>query len=73
MMSMMADLLGVPMWIIKSKQELAKEKQDSQQQMMMEQMMQAGPALGQTVKNSADGLKSLAETAQIGIQGQGTI
>lgn len=73
MMGMMADLLGVPMWIIKSKQEIAKEKQDAQQQMMMQQMMQAAPALGQTVKNSAEGLKTLAETAQIGIQGQGTI
>ena len=38
---------------------------------MVDLMLQAGPALGQTAKNTASGMKDMAQTAQIGLTGLG--
>ena len=73
LVAMMTDLLGVPYWILKTQDELMAEKQQAQQQQMMEQMMQAAPAMGSAVKDSSEGLKNMAETAQMGLTGQGVV
>lgn len=73
LVAMMTDLLGVPYWILKTQDELMAEKQQAQQQQMMEQMMQAAPAMGSAVKDSSEGLKNMAETAQMGLTGQGAV
>lgn len=71
LVAMMTDLLGVPYWVLKTQDELMQEQQQAQQQQMMEQLMQAAPAMGSAVKDSSEGLKNMAETAQMGITGQG--
>lgn len=71
LVAMMTDLLGVPYWVLKTQDELMQEQQQAQQQQMMEQLMQAAPAMGSAVKDSSEGLKNMAETAKMGITGQG--
>lgn len=67
----LTDLLGVPYWILKTADELAAEKEAQQQQQSLEMLMQMAPQMGGAVKDTASGLKDLAQTSQIGIQGQG--
>lgn len=69
LVALMTDLLGVPYHILKTQEELQAEKDQAQQQQMIEQMMQAAPAMGQAVKNTSDGIKNIAQTAQIGLGG----
>lgn len=71
LIALMTDLLGVPYWVLKSKEELAAEQQQMQQQQMLEQAMQAGPAATGSFKDTAQGLQALAQTAQIGLGGMG--
>ena len=73
LVAMMTDLLGVPYWVLKTQDELMQEQQQAQQQQMMEQLMQAAPAMGSAVKDSSEGLKNMAETAQMGLTGQGVV
>lgn len=73
LLAMMTDLLGVPYSILKSPDELAQEAQQQQQEQMMQQLMQAGPALADTAKGTSEAIKSIAQTAQVGIGGQGQI
>lgn len=68
---MLTDLLGVPFQILKSQDELAEERRIAEQKQIFDMMMQAGPAMGQTAKGAASGMKDIAETAQIGLQGLG--
>lgn len=73
LVGMMVDLLGVPYHVLKSSEELRAEKQQAAEQQMMEMAMQAAPAMGQTFKNTTEGISNLAQTAQVGIGGQGTV
>lgn len=73
LLAMMTDLLGVPYSILKSPDELAQEAQQQQQEQMMQQLMQAGPALADTAKGTSEAIKSIAQTAQVGLGGQGQI
>lgn len=73
LLAMMTDLLGVPYSILKSPDELAQEAQQQQQEQMLQQLMQAGPALADTAKGTSEAIKSIAQTAQVGIGGQGQI
>lgn len=73
LVAMMTDLLGVPYYILKSQEELAAEKQQAQQQQMMQQLMEAGPAMADTLKGTTEGIQNLAQTAQVGIQGEGNL
>ncbi len=72
LVGMLTDLLGVPYYIMKTQEELMMEQQQAQQQQMMEQLMQAGPAMAQTLKGTTEGIQNLAQTAQVGVQGQGS-
>lgn len=69
LVGLMTDLLGVPYFIIKTQEELQAEKDQAAQQQMIEQLTQAAPAMGQAVKNTSDGMKNIAQTAQIGLSG----
>lgn len=71
LVGMMTDLLGVPFQILKTQDELAEDKKISEQKQMINMLMQAGPAMGQTAKNTASGMKDMAQAAQIGMQGIG--
>ena len=71
LMKMLIDLLGVPYDIVKSDQELMADKQQAMQMQLMDQLSQAAPALGQTANQTSSALKNLAQTAQIGLMGQG--
>ena len=71
LIGMMTDLLGVPFQILKTKEEINAERQIAEQKQMVDLMLQAGPALGQTAKNTASGMKDMAQTAQIGLTGLG--
>ncbi len=73
LVGMLTDLLGVPYYIMKSQEELMAEKQQQMEQQMMQQLQEMGPALAQTVKGTSEGLKTIAQTAQVGLGGQGTI
>lgn len=73
LVALMTDLLGVPFHILKTQEELQQEAQAEQEQMMMQQMMEAAPALGSSIKDTTEGLQNLAQTAQVGLQGQGNI
>lgn len=73
LVGLLTDLLGVPYFIMKSQEELQSEEQQKQQEAMINQLMQAAPALGSSIKDTSQGLQNLAQTAQVGIQGQGTI
>lgn len=73
LVAMMTDLLGVPYWILKTQEELSAEQRAAQEQQMMQMLSEFAPALGKSVKDTSDGLKNVAETAQMGITGQGTI
>jgi len=69
----MVDLLGVPYWVLKTQEELQGEQTQAQRQQFIDTLLQAGPALGQTVKNTSEGIQNLAQTAQVGLEGQGNI
>jgi hypothetical protein len=73
LVGMMTDLLGVPYYILKSQEELMAEQQQAQQQQMLEQLMQAGPAMADTLKGTTEGIQNLAQTSQIGVQGTGNM
>lgn len=73
LVAMMTDLLGVPYWVLKSKEELAMEQQAAQQQQMMDMLTQAAPALGQTFKNTSEGIQNVVQAAQVGIGGEGNL
>jgi ribosomal protein S12 len=73
LIGLMTDLLGVPYHILKTQEELQAEQSQAQQQQMIEQLTQAAPAMGSAVKDTGAGLQSLAQTAQIGLGGQGNI
>lgn len=71
LISMMTDLLGVPYYILKSRDELSAEKQMAEQKQAIDMLMQAAPALSQSAKNTGAGMKDVAQAAQIGMQGIG--
>lgn len=73
LVGIMTDLLGVPYTVLKTQEELLAEQQQAQQKQMMEQLLQAGPALADTLKGTSEGLQNLAQTQQIGLGGQGNI
>jgi hypothetical protein len=73
LVGLVTELLGVPYYVLKSQEELQAEQQAAQQQQMMEQMLQAGPALAQTAEGTSNAMKNLAQTAQVGLGGQGTL
>lgn len=67
------DLLGVPYWILKTADELAQEKAAAAQQEALQKMMEMAPAMGAAVKDTSAGIKDMAQTAQVGLQGQGAM
>lgn len=73
LVALMTDLLGVPYFVLKSQEEMQAEQAQAQQQQMMQQLMEMGPALANTAQGTSTALKTAAETAQIGISGQGTV
>src|SRR5574343_207953 len=72
LIGMMTDLLGVPYAILKSRDEINAEKDIKDKQQMVNMLLQAGPAFGQTAKSTASSMKDVAQAAQIGMQGLGT-
>ena len=73
LVSLMADLMGVPYAVLKTQEELADEKNQQQQQQMMDQLMQAAPAMGGAIRDTSAGLKNMAQTAQVGLGGSGEV
>jgi len=73
LVGMMTDLLGVPYYVLKTKEELQAEEAQKQQQQMMEQLMQAGPAMADTLRGTTDSIQTMAQTAQLGLGGQSNI
>ena len=73
LVGLMTDLLGVPYYVLKTQEEMAAEQAQAQQQQMMEQLMQAGPAMAETAKGTTESIQNLAQTAQIGLSGQSSM
>lgn len=73
LVGLMTDLLGVPYYVLKTPEELAQEAQQQQQQQMIQQMMEMGPAMADTAVGTTESIQNLAQTAQIGVGGQGSL
>lgn len=73
LVGLMTDLLGVPYFVLKTPEELAQEAQQQQQQQMIQQMMEMGPAMADTAVGTTESIQNLAQTAQIGVGGQGSL
>lgn len=73
LVGLMTDLLGVPYFVLKTPEELAQEAQQQQQQQMIQQLMEMGPAMADTAVGTSESIQNLAQTAQIGVGGQGSL